>query len=527
MHEKRKGGYHARLRKCGPAALAGFALSTFSLSGCTTLRDYIHNGYKVGPNYSRPAAPVAPDWIDAGDQRVRKDSDDHRQWWAVFNDPVLNSFIGQSYLENLTLREAGFRILEARAYRGIQVGNLFPQTQQETGGFSRNGISVMAANRQFSPDRFFDQWQDGFNLAWELDFWGRFRRSVAAADANLDASIEDYDDVLVTLLADVATSYVQARTLQTRIVLARANAEIQRESLKIANAKFKGGDTTKIDVDQAMSDLATTESLIPALEISLRQTTNRLCILLGIPPRDLSKDLGDAPIPTAAPEVAVGIPAELLTRRPDIRRAERNAAAQCEQIGIAVADLYPHISVTGTIGLEAAQMPNFFNSKAMYGSVGPSYQWNILNYGRLINNVRLQDARFQELVTHYQQKVLTADGEVENGLIAFLKSQEQAKFLAESVDASADGLRLALINYREGKISFVFVARLQELLVQQQDNLAQAQGNIALGLIQVYKALGGGWQIRLADGTEPTPEKPPLREDKQLPELKPLEPIKP
>jgi NodT family efflux transporter outer membrane factor (OMF) lipoprotein len=416
-------------------ALFGLVLP---LSGCTTPRDYVANGLKVGPNYGRPPAAVANDWVDAADMRVRKESDDLSKWWTILKipgknnelepDPVLNSLICYAYHQNLTLRQAGFRVLEARAQLGIARGGFFPQTQDVRGDYTRSISSTQDANRSFLANRYFSQFDLGFNLAWELDFWGRFRRAIESANDTLDASVENFDDVLVTLLADVATNYVQMRTFEQRIVYAKKNVQIQQATLKIAEAKFKQGLVAGLDVDQAHSILAQTQAQIPELEISRRQAENQLCILLGIPPEDLRAKLGPSPkelIPTAPPEVAVGIPADLLRRRPDVRRAERQAAAQSAQIGIAESDFYPHISISGTIGYSAARFQDLFTANAVNGTFGPSFQWNILNYGRILNNVRLQNATFNELVTAYQNTVLGANQEVENGLVTFLPNSKE------------------------------------------------------------------------------------------------------
>ncbi len=285
--------------------------------------------------------------------------------------------------------------------------------------------------------------------------------------------------------------------LEQRIGYARANVKLQSETLKIAQALFKpAGAVGELDVDQARSNLAQTEAQIPELEISLRQTTNQLCTLLGVPPEELRGKLGAGPIPSAPPEVAVGIPADLLRRRPDVRRAERQAAAQCAQIGFAESDFYPHVSITGTIGYSAAQFNDLFRSTAMNGTVGPSVQWNILNYGRILNNVRFQDAKFRELATAYQSAVLNAGQETENGLVIFLKAQERTKRQAESVKYAEKAVEIVVAQYQAGLVDFTRVTQIEQNLVQQQDTLAQAQGEIALGLIQVYKALGGGWQIK-------------------------------
>jgi NodT family efflux transporter outer membrane factor (OMF) lipoprotein len=514
------------------AVLLGLVVS---LSGCTSLTEWVHNGFKVGPNYSRPPAPAADHWIDAADVRVRKETDDLSRWWTVFNDPVLNALICDAYLQNLTLRQAGCRVLEARAQQAVTVGELFPQTQQATGDLQRVAESTKVPNRQNVRAPFYSEGSYGFNLAWELDFWGRFRRAIESANDLLEASVEDYDAVLVTLLGDVATSYLQVRTLEQRIVYAYANVALLRETLRIAEARFKAGTTGELDVVQARSTLEQTEAQIAELEISLRQANNQLCILLGIPPEELRARLGSGGIPTAPAEVAAGIPAELLRRRPDVRRAERQAAAQSAQIGIAEADFYPRISITGTINYAAgtpqlAPVGPLVNlvgrPQGLDGNIGPSFQWDILNYGRIQNNVRLQDARLEELVAAYQNSVLTAAQDVENGLVTFLRAQQRTKFQAASTEDLEKAVKIVLAQYKEGTVDLTRVTQVEQSLVLAQDTLAQARGEIGLGLTQVYRALGGGWQIRLTGckRTEPPPDGTKPAHDPQLPAPRKLPP---
>jgi NodT family efflux transporter outer membrane factor (OMF) lipoprotein len=490
--------------------LAGLLSLSLLACGCTTLREWVHNGFKVGPNYGRPPAATAADWIDAADPRVRKQTEDLSRWWTVFNDPNLDNLVCFASQQNLQLREAAFRVLQARAQLGIDKGELFPQQQTLTGNVARTARSVATTGGGAGP-RSFGQFALGFNLAWELDVWGRLRRIVESDVATLDATIEDYDAVLVTLLGDVATDYAQIRTIEQRIKYAKQNVELQTETLTIVEGKFKAGAAglTSLDVDQARSTLGQTQAQIPELEIQLRQTTNALCVLLGVPPEDLRTKLGEGGIPTAAPEVAVGIPADLLRRRPDVRRAERQAASQSARIGVAEAELYPHFSLDGMLGLSAAGLGSLFTPPAMTGTIGGSFTWNVLNYGRIRNNVRLQDARFQELIAAYQQQVLTASQEVEDGLVQFLKAQERAKLQATSVEAAERAVKTILAQFRAGVagIDMTRVTLLQQTLVQQQDTLAQSQGEIAAGLIQVYRALGGGWESRI-NGCEPTPVAP-------------------
>jgi NodT family efflux transporter outer membrane factor (OMF) lipoprotein len=484
-------------RRFGQARIALATLGAIVFwSGCTSPREYLANGFKVGPNYCRPAAPVAENWIDKVPTR---EGEDLSRWWKVFNDPVLDHLILHAYRENLSLREAGFRVLQARAQRGIAVGELFPQQQNATGSYRRVAVSTTSSGPPPVP-QFFDQWNAGFNLAWELDFWGRFRRAVAAADAQLDASVEGYDDVLVTLLGDVATNYVQVRTLQERIRWLRFHVDLQSVVLASTTWRRVNGTALELDENQIRAILEQTESQIPELEIQLRLAENRLCILLGMPPADLEKMIGEDHIPIAQQEVVFGIPADLLRRRPDVRRAERLAAAQAELIGIAKADLYPAFSINGTLGYQAKNFADLLSSPSLNGNVGPSIQWNILNYGRIINNVRLQDAKFQELATTYQDTVLRANEEAEDGLVTFLRAQKRTEHLDKSVlaakSAVADIIRILPTAGSFGSNINRFSV-IEQNWVQEQDQLAQSRGEIAQGLIQVYRALGGGWEIRL------------------------------
>jgi len=477
---------------CQPRFLV--LLTLLFATGCTPLGEYLNNGMKVGPNYCPPDAMVAPDWIDAGDKRVDDSQIDMAQWWTVFGDPSLDALIRTATRQNLTLREAGFRVLQARAARAIAAGNLFPQQQAAVGGFARNAASTAVANRDFLLEPYFDQWDAGFNLAWELDFWGRFRRAVEAADADLDAQVAEYDHVMVTLFSDVAAAYVEIRTLQQRIALARENVRLQRETNTIADARYRGGQVSELDVDQAAATLAQTEALIPQLELRLRETSNLLCILMGIPPTDLQRVLGTGPIPSAPGEVVVGVPADLLRRRPDVRRAEREVAAQSARVGVATAELYPHIGIGGALAFSSEDFSDLLSSAAFQGNVGPTFRWNILNYGRLINSIRLQDVRLAERMVRYQNQVLRANAEVENGIAQFLHGIERARWLDTSVAASEKAARIALAQYKGGIISFNWLAMIQQDLVQRQELLAQAQGETVLGLVETYRALGGGWE---------------------------------
>jgi NodT family efflux transporter outer membrane factor (OMF) lipoprotein len=457
----------------------------------------VQNGFKVGPNYHRPPAPLAPAWIDADNPRVNSFLGDYSAWWRVFGDPVLDDLVRTAYAQNVNLRVAGTRVLEARAQRAITVGALFPQTQTATGEFEHVATSGNVANPLLH--RFFDNWATGLNASWEIDFWGRFRRNVEATTDLVESSVDDYDFAMVTLIGDLATAYVQYRIFEQQLAYTRENVRIQRASLQIATARFKAGQTNELAVVQGTSLLEQIEATVPVLEIQLRQANNQLCVLLGIPPTELAAKFGEAPIPRSPAEVVVGIPADLIRRRPDLRSAERQIAAQNAQIGVAEADLYPAFFINGNIGLAAKDFARLFDGKSLTGQIGPAFQWNILNYGRILNNVRLQDFKTQELVGTYQQKVLTAAQEVENGIVTFWRARQEAEHLALSVRAAERAVKLANDRFEAGVIDYTPVFVAEQFLVQQQNAYAQAQGDIALGLIAVYRALGGGWELRLAD----------------------------
>ena len=497
---------HAPAHRAAPFAskVSGVLLAVALLAGgCTTL----------GPDYATPEAPVAQEWVEEKDPKVKRETADYSKWWTVFNDPVLNNLIETAYKQNLDLRISGIRIMEARALLGIATGQQYPQVQDATGGYSRNRISDNAPNAR-GADRNFDDLFVGFDASWEIDFWGRFQRGIESADATLGGTIADYDDILVSLTAEVAATYVVIREFEERIALARGNIKVQERTLQIADVRFRNGAVTELDVQQAKALLRDTQALVPELETRLRQGKNALSVLLGMPPTHLQEALGGIlPIPTAPKEVAIGIPAELLRRRPDIRRAELDAAAQSARIGIARADLYPRFTLAGFVGFETsdrggvasnnADLGDIFGTDSFTGFIGPSVRWPILNYGRLTNNVRVEDARFQQLIVNYQNTVLRAQQEVEDGLVGFLRAQEQEEFLADSVAASQRSVDLSLLQYRSGIVDFIRVLDTERSLVTQQDRRAASRGAIARNLIATYKALGGGWQIRGTDAFVP------------------------
>ncbi len=465
-------------------------------------------GCKVGPDYTRPAAPVADQWIDPAAAAPGEAPAPSPEWWTQFGDPVLEGLVRQALDQNLTLRAAGLRVLQARAVRGITAGEFFPQQQQAFGGIAANQFSENTP--EGLGDNSLTRSSIGLQAAWELDFWGKFRRAIESSDAALLATVADYDTVLVALAADVAATYVQARSFQERLQLARSNVQLQEDTLRLTEIRFKAGAVSQLDVVTAKALLSSTQALIPQFEDGLRQSIVALCVLLGRTPSDLEQELGGpGVVPTPPANIALGIPADLMRRRPDVRRAERIAAAACAQIGVAEADFYPSISIAGATGFAAADftsggvsadLGDLFDSDSFEGFIGLNVNWAFLNYGRIANNVRLQDAQFQEAVTQYQDTVLRAAADVEGGLSAFLRSRERADRLAETVEAQQRAADLALIQYKAGAVDFIRVNFAQTDLVEQQDQLASARADSALGAVATYRALGGGWEVRLVGG---------------------------
>ena len=461
----------------------------------------------VGPDFSAPSKPVSAAWLQAHEHAVRQDAPLERDWWSVYHDPVLDRLVQTAYGQNLSLMSAGTRVLAARAQLGVAIGEFFPQTQQLGAGVAYNQASSTdpTGNPTGNLGNF---WRSSLSaqVAWELDFWGKFRRGIETADASYLASIASYDDVLVTLIGDVASSYIGIRTLERQIAIAQANVVRQRKALAIARARFEGGTSTKLDVYQAENVLAATQATIPQLTSQLDQGKNALRVLLGMPPETLDAMLAGPPgfkpvIPAPPAQVAVGIPADMVRRRPDLRAAELRAVAQSAQIGMAEADLYPAFILTGSFGtvgsnIGHASLDDIFSSKGIFFSFGPSFQWPVLNYGQITNNVRVQDAKLQSLLIDYQQSVLRAQREVEDGLAAYVGTGKQVADLRVSERAASNALGIAMEQYRLGTRDFTTVLTAEQNLYTAENNLAVAYGNYASSLTTIYRSLGGGWQLR-------------------------------
>jgi len=469
-------------------------------------------GCVVGPDYVRPETDTAETWSESIDASLSTDPVEYGPWWSVFEDPALERLVQIASKDNLPLQIAAARILEARAVLGISRGLRFPQQQQLAGTAARVSLSENAPNVAIA-DQAFSFYAVGFDAAWELDVWGRLGRGVEAADADYGRALAGYDDTLVTVTAETARAYILLRTFETRLKLAQENVVIQNETLRIAAVRFDNGAVTELDVIQARALLRDTEALIPSLESGVRQTKNAISTLLGQAPNQLDELLQQKQsIPSAPAEIAIGVPIDLLRRRPDIRMAEYQAAAQSARIGIATSDLYPRFSLFGSIGFTTssdggvqsnhAAAGDLFSSDSIRYTVGPTFSWPIFNYGRLRNNVRVQDARFVQAALNYQNTVLEAAREVEDALAAYLRNQTRVGYLSDSVDDARRSVELALVQYRQGSVTYQRVLDTQRFLVRQEDQLAGTKGDVALNLVATYKALGGGWDTEQAEGAQ-------------------------
>ena len=476
------------------AAACRFALPVFASSfvaGCTM----------VGPDFVTPLAAEKAGWTGAASPGVSARREPSIEWWKRLNDPVLDKLVDVAFAQNLTLQIAAVRIYQARAQLGIVLGDRFPQSQKVGAGYKKEWLSkdvgVLKEISKIDPsfDPTFETWSTGFDASWELDLWGQVRRGIQAATANVVVQVADYDDVLVTLVGDVATAYVTIRELQAELALAQANVTTQTKSLHLTEVRFKNGVTTELDVQEATALLDNTKAEIPALEADLAKAENALAVLLGMPAGDIDAAVRrPRAMPNPPAKIGVGIPADLLRRRPDIRAAEMRAAEQAAQIGVAQADLYPQFGITGSIGLKATDFSDLFTGSSRAGLFNPGISWNFLNYGRIRNNVRVHDARYQEAIVNYQQTVLKAYSEVEDALTAFLKAKEQAVYLAQASAAADKAVGIALDQYKQGTADYSRVLNTETALLHTQQRLAAVRAEVLTNLIAVYKGLGGGWE---------------------------------
>jgi NodT family efflux transporter outer membrane factor (OMF) lipoprotein len=455
---------------------------------------------KVGPNFQQPASPVEERWIGEPPGSTAEPADT-ANWWRLFNDTTLNGLIDTAFHNNLSLQVAAARILQAQAQLNVEIGELFPQQQALAGQVQRerqaaSSLLVPAQNAVLETS------EVGLSATWELDFWGKFRRAIEADRAAMLASVAAYDSGLVSLTAGVASTYLNIRILQQRIQVVNENLKSQQEGRRIAQDQFEAGETSQLDVEQAETQLQQTQAQIPGLESSLRADKDSLAVLLGVTPDAIDAMLGTSTaIPVAPAGIATGMPKDLLRRRPDVRQAELTAAAQCASIGVAKANLFPSFSLSGSFGFAGTNLRDnsigdLFNWDNRAAAIGASFVFPIFNYGRIVNSIRVQDAVFQQAVLSYQNTVLTAQQQVEDGREAFAAAQATLAALVGAADSARRTTDLAIVRYKEGAADYTTVLSALQLQLQIEDALASARGGVPLALVSVYLALGGGWQLR-------------------------------
>ncbi len=473
------------------------AIPVFWLSACTV----------VGPDYVRPDSPLGPDWYSAEREGYESSAEQQILWWQALGDPVLDHLIETAHRQNNSLKIAGLRVLESRAQLGIAVGNQFPQTQAVVGDVSALQASENAANTA-AGDLSFTQFSLGAGASWEIDFWGKFKRGIEAADAAFLASVAGYDQVMVLVTAQVCGSYLAIRTLEEQLRITNENIALQQRSYEIVDVQFRNGSTSELDVLQARTLLMSTKASLPELRTQLHQAKHALSALLGMPPGDIGNLLAGAnSIPTVPTQLAIGLPADLLRRRPDVRQAEYGAMAQNARVGLARANLYPSFSLSGSVGLTAAGNTDttrsgesgfgqLFSADSLTYSIGPSFVWPFLNYGRLKNNVRVQDARLQQSLIAYRETVLQAAREVEDAIVALDGAVQQQEMLAETVANAQRSVEVATLRFSEGFADYQRVLSAQQSLFTQQGRYVVNRSNIVGNFISLYLALGGGWELR-------------------------------
>jgi NodT family efflux transporter outer membrane factor (OMF) lipoprotein len=472
-------------------------LSLLFLSACAA----------VGPDYVQPEAPLAPEWYQAERAGHTTSAEEQVRWWRKLNDPALDQLVELAHQRNNSLRIAALRVLESRAQLGIATGNKYPQQQVLVGDATAVAASENAANTA-AGDLSFSQYNVGIGASWEIDFWGKFSRGIEAADAAYLASVAGYDQVMVLVSAQVAGTYLAIRTLEEQLRITAENIAIQQRSFDIVDVQFQNGSSSELDVLQARTLLLSTMSSVPQLETELYQAQHALGVLLGMAPGDLSSLLGgDASIPSIPEDSALLLPADVVRQRPDVRQAEYRAMAQNASVGLAQANLYPSFSISGSLGLSAAGntdttrtgnsgIGQLFDTDSVTYAVGPSFVWPFLNYDRIKNSVRVQDARLQQSLIAYQETVVQAAREVEDAIVSLEGARKQDSLLRDTVANALRSSQVAQLRFNEGFDSYQRVLSAQQALFAQQSRYVSNKSKIVSSYISLYLALGGGWQVR-------------------------------
>jgi len=476
---------------------AMLACSAVVLSACAA----------VGPDYVQPDSPLGPDWYEAEHKRFDTNAEEQVLWWKALGDPVLDELIDLAHQQNNNLKIAGLRVLESRAQLGIATGNKYPQAQVVAGDAAAIQASKNAANTT-AGDLNFTQYNVGVSASWEIDFWGKFRRGIESADAAYLASIAGYDQAMILVTAQVCSTYLAIRTIEEQLRITNDNIAIQQRSFEIVNVQFENGLTSELDVLQARTQLMATRATLPAFQVDLYKARHALSTLLGMPAFDMSDLLkGSSSIPKVPEQLAVGLQADLLRRRPDVRQAEYLAMAQNAQVGLAEANLYPSFSLAGAVGLTAAGNTDttrtgnsgfgaLFSGDSLTYSIGPNFVWPFLNYGRLKNSVRVQDARLQQSLIAYRETVLQAAREVEDAMVGLEGAVQQDELLAVTVESAKRSTAVAQLRFNEGFADYQRVLDAQQSLFTQQSRYVTNHSSIVGNFIALYLALGGGWELR-------------------------------
>ena len=481
---------HAELTSKFGSTAAGLLF----LAGCT-----------VGPNYQEPQLPVPAGWQEGQQKGVDVKSAELARWWAKFNDPLLNSLVERAVKSNLDLRLAEARIREARASRVVAASAAWPALNV-SGSYSRNRASENAFGEPaqgavIAPSgggKNLDQnfYQTGFDANWEIDVFGGVRRSVEAADATIGAAVEDRRDVLVSLLGEVAKNYIDLRGVQRQLDVARANLKTQQDTLQLTQVRFQAGLASDLDVAQQEAQVNTTASQIPTLQSLLKEAAYALDVLLGLQPGALWDELAkETEIPGLPDEVLIGLPSDLLRRRPDIRRAERQLAAATAQVGVATADLYPKFFLTGVVGLQSISASDWFTGRSRFSSIGPTITWPVFDAGKIRANIEIRSAQQEQALTEYEKAILSAFQDVEAALVNYANEQTRYRSLNDAVAANRRAVAMANELYIRGLNDFLNVLDTQRALYATESALTQSQATMASNLVALYKALGGGWEI--------------------------------
>jgi multidrug efflux system outer membrane protein len=464
-------------------------------------------GCTVGPDYAAPANSADASWAEPLEAGLTAQKAELREWWRVFNDAQLGSLVDRSLEGNLDLKEAAARVREARALRGVVAADQFPTVTTRASGEYNRASENSFGNFNGGPGEETDFYDAGFDATWEIDIFGRVRRNVEAAEADIEAAIESHRDARVVLVSEVARNYVEYRSAQARLAIAYENVKTQQDTLGVSKDRLAAGLATDLQVSQATAQLETTRSLIPRLKMDLKRAAFRLDVLLGMRPGTLGPELeARAAVPPTPDEVSVGFPAELLRRRPDIRRAERSLASSTARVGVATADLYPRFTLDGSFGFQSEDLGNWFSADSRTWGVGPlAVRWPIFDAGRIRSNIQVTEARQEQALVQYERTVLVAYEEVANALVTYARVKERRESLALAVEADRRAVELSQDLWTRGLTDFINVLDSQRALFLAEDQLAASDAEVTTSLIAIYKSLGGGWEMPEQASAAPTP----------------------